>query len=328
MEQKILRVSTMVIVGALLLRLLSNVVPPITVSPEFASFMFFLQTGRLIRPANITFSPAPEETLPVTEQPAEPSLPSPTEPALLTFSPDAAESLTINCSFDYSADLPTLLTQPLSWDLIGEAPTVLILHSHATESYTGTYQETTAYHTLDIEQNLISIGSHLASLLEDGGIRVLHDTKLHDSPSYNDAYINSRSSAQDYLNKYPSIRLVLDLHRDSYEDDEGNQIVRTVFSQGTQLAQLMFVVGTDYAGYEHPDWQDNLALALKLQTQLEGICPGICRSINLRSQRFNQDLSPGSLLIEIGACGNTRQEALLAAEVLAEGILSLSNGSK
>lgn len=328
MEQKILRISTMVVVGALLLRLLSSVAPTITVSPEFASFMFFLQTGRLIRPSSISFSPAPEETTPAPEQPTQPSVLSPTEPALLTFSPDAAESLSINCSFDYSADLPALLTQPLSWDLTEEDPTVLILHSHSTESYTGTYQQTTAYHTTDTEQNLISIGSHLANLLEEGGIRVLHDTTLHDTPSYNDAYINSRASAQAYLAQYPSIRLILDLHRDSYEDEEGNQIVRTVFSQGTQLAQLMFVVGTDYAGYEHPDWQDNLALALKLQTQLESLCPGICRSINLRSQRFNQDLSPGSLLIEVGACGNTQQEALLAAEVLAEGILSLAHGSQ
>jgi len=328
MEQKVIRVSTMVIVGALLLRLLSAAGPTITVSPELASFLFFLQTGRLIRPSSISFSPPPEETIPTSEQPTYPLIPSPTEPALLTFSPEAAEALSINCSFDYTADLSALLTQPLSWDLTGEAPTVLILHSHATESYTGTYPETTAYHTTDTEENLISIGSHLANLLEEGGIRVLHDTTLHDTPSYNDAYINSRASAQDYLAQYPSIRLILDLHRDSYEDEDGNQIVRTVFSQGTQLAQLMFVVGTDYAGYEHPDWQKNLALALKLQTQLEGLCPGICRSINLRSQRFNQDLSPGSLLIEVGACGNSRQEALLAAEVLAEGILSLAHGSK
>lgn len=328
MEQKVLRISTIVIVGALLLRLLSAAAPTVTVSPALSSLMIFLQTGRLIRPASISFSPIPEDSLPAPEEMTEPSLPSQSESALLTFSPDAAESLSVNCSFDYTADLSALLTQPLSWDLTGDAPTVLILHSHATESYTGTYQETTAYHTMDTEQNLISIGRHLANLLEEGGIRVLHDTALHDTPSYSEAYTNSRASVQDYLNRYPSIRLVLDLHRDSYEDAEGNQIVRTVFSQGTQLAQLMFVVGTDYSGLNHPAWEENFALALKLQTQLEGICPGICRSIHLQSQRYNQDLSPGALLIEVGASGNTQQEALLATEVLAEGILSLAHGSR
>ncbi len=328
MEQKVLRISTIVIVGALLLRLLSAAVPTVTVSPALSSLMLFLQTGRLIRPASISFSPIPEDSLPAPEEMTEPSLPSQSESALLTFSPDAAESLSVNCSFDYTADLSALLTQPLSWDLTGDAPTVLILHSHATESYTRTYQETTAYHTMDTEQNLISIGRHLANLLEEGGIHVLHDTALHDTPSYSEAYTNSRASVQDYLNRYPSIRLVLDLHRDSYEDAEGNQIVRTVFSQGTQLAQLMFVVGTDYGGLNHPAWEENFALALKLQTQLEGICPGICRSIHLQSQRYNQDLSPGALLIEVGASGNTQQEALLTTEVLAEGILSLAHGSR
>ena len=89
----------------------------------------------------------------------------------------------------------------------------------------------------------------------------------------------------------------------------------------------MFVVGTDYGGLTHPNWQENLALALKLQTQLEALCDGICRNLNLRSQRFNQDLSAGALLIEVGASGNTRQEALRSAEILAKGILSLAHGS-
>ena len=89
----------------------------------------------------------------------------------------------------------------------------------------------------------------------------------------------------------------------------------------------MLVVGTDYGGLRHPQWQENLSIALKLQIQLEELCPGICRNINLRTQRFNQDLSPGAMLVEVGASGNTRQEALRAAEVLAKGIISLAHGS-
>lgn len=333
MEQKVLRVSTLVIVCALVLRLLSggilgNVLN-ISLSPEAAAVMIFLQTGRLVRPSHISFSPQ-QPTEPVQDAPTEPTEPTaPLQISIPTFSPEDASLIQINSSFTYSADLPTLLSQPLSWDLTGDEPTVLIVHSHGSESFapTGAYAESSPYHTLDTDHNMISIGAHVAELLRAGGISVLHDTALHDNPSYNASYNNSRASVQQYLQDNPSIRLVLDLHRDSFEDENGNQIVQSVFSQGSSFAPLMFVVGTDYGGFVHPNWQENLSLALKLQMQLEGLCEGICRNINLRSQRFNQDLSAGSLLIEVGASGNSRQEALRSAEILAEGILSLAHGS-
>ena len=132
----------------------------------------------------------------------------------------------------------------------------------------------------------------------------------------------------EYLAQDPSIRLVLDLHRDAYEDASGNPASPTVLFQGRKIAPLMFVIGTDYGGLTHPDWQQNLALALKMQTQLENLCPGICRNINLRTQRFNQDLSPGALLVEVGNAGNSYSEAIGAAEMLVQAILSLSHGSK
>lgn len=337
MEQKVLRVSTVVLVGALVLRLISTGVfgslLNITSSPQVSSWIVFLQTGRLMRPTNISFSSEPtEETKADPTVPTQPEATDPTQPApiLPVFSPEDAQTLTITSGFSYSADLSALLTKPLNWELSADAPTVLIVHSHGSESFapTGEYQETTPYHTLDKSHNMISIGTYVAQLLEAGGITVLHDTALHDDPSYNASYNNSRESIQRYLAQYPSIRLVLDLHRDSFEDEDGNQIVQTVFSEGTALAPLMLVVGTNYGGLEHPNWQENLALALKLQVQMESLCPGICRNINLRTQRFNQDLSAGALLVEVGASGNTRQEALRSAKILAEGILTLAHGSQ
>lgn len=327
MEQKVLRVSALVLACALILRLMSAGILgnflKFSLSPEVASWMIFIQTGRLVRPSNITFVPDPTEaTVPETAPPAE-------NPELPVFSQEDLQLLDITGSFSYSADLPGLLTQPLAWDLTDGQPAVLILHSHGSESFapTGEYEETSPYHTLDTRYNMVSIGAHVARLLEEGGITVLHDTTLHDNPSYNASYSNSRASMQQYLEQYPSIRLVLDLHRDSIEDEAGNQIVQSVFAQDTSLAPLMLVVGTDYGGLTHPQWRENLSLALKLQTQMEKSCPGICRNINLRTQRFNQDLSAGALLVEIGASGNTRQEALRSAEILAEGILSLARGS-
>ena len=327
MEQKVLRFSTVVIVVALILRLLGGTGLDFVLSPKAASWMFFLQTGRLSKPVNIEFTDPTKATTPTA-----PSTPAPSQPTaaqLPAFSPDDAKAITVSSGFTYQADLPALLSQPLSWDLTGSEPTVLIVHSHGTESFTGSdYTETSPYHTLDANHNMLSIGAYVAKLLEAGGISVIHDTAIHDNPSYDLSYTNSRRSVQEYLKRYPTIRLVLDLHRDSYEDAAGNQIAHTVFSEGETLAPLMFVVGTDYGGLTHPNWQQNLSLALKLQTQLESFCPGICRNLNLRTQRFNQDLSVGSLLVEVGASGNTHAQALKAAEVLAKGILSLAHGSK
>ena len=327
MEQKVLRAGALALACAFLLRLFSINWDSSSLSPKIASIIMLLQTGRLVRPSQIVFSPAPTE--PVSTDDTTPT--NPTEEIFIpTFSAQDAGSIKINCSFSHTADVPGLLTQPLQWDLTGNEPTVLILHSHGTESFapTGNYTETTPYHTMDTSHNMISVGAYVAELLQQNGISVLQDTTLHDTPSYNAAYSNSRRSIQDYLEKYPSIRLVLDLHRDSIEDEKGNQVVQSVFSQDTTYAPLMFVVGTDSSGLTHPNWQNNLSLALKLQALLEGICPGICRDISLRTQRFNQDLSDGALLVEVGASGNSRQEALRSAEVLVEGILSLAHGSK
>jgi len=329
MEQKVLRIGTAVIVGALILRLLGGISLNALRSPNVASWIFFFQTGRLAKPVSVESTEPPKTPEPTLPPSATPSPTEPTRDSIPTFSPEDAAAITVSSSFTWKADLQALVSKPLNWDLTGEEPTVLIIHSHSTESYSGGgYKEVSPYHTLDAQHNMLSIGAYVAELLEAGGISVIHDTAIHDNPSYDLSYTNSRKSVQEYLKRFPSIRLVLDLHRDSYEDAAGNQAAHTVFSQGEALAPLMFVVGTDYGGLTHPNWQENLSLALKLQTQLEELCPGICRNLNLRSQRFNQDLSVGSLLVEVGASGNTHAQALKAAEMLAKAVLSLSLGSK
>ena len=165
----------------------------------------------------------------------------------------------------------------------------------------------------------------VAEILEEGGIRVIHDRTLHDYPSYNGSYNHARAAVKDYLEEYPSIRLVLDLHRDASGDNR-NQMQTHATADGEDSAQLMLVVGSDASGLTHPQWEENLALALKLHSQLERINPGIMRYVNLRGQRFNQDLSPGMLLVEVGAAGDNHDKALNAAEVLARGIIALAKG--
>ena len=156
---------------------------------------------------------------------------------------------------------------------------------------------------------------------------MVHDRTLHDYPDYSGAYESARKEAQKYLAAYPSIQLILDLHRDALED-RGNQLPTSATVNGQPSAQLMLVVGTNAGGLTHESWEENVSLGLKLHAQLEQLAPGIMRPMSLRSQRFNQDLLPGALLVEVGAAGNTQAEALLAAEQLAEAIAALAKGTQ
>ena len=294
--------------------------------PNIASFLIYLETGRIVR-----FS-ASEEDIPVFA--GESAVPDfavqATEPQPVPeFSGADAAFVEIKNNTSKKPDVEALLETPLNWDLTGDEPAVLILSTHTTESYTKAgedYEETSAFRTLDEDYNMLSVAGRLAELLEAGGIRVVHDRQLHDYPSYNGSYSDARKSIESYLKEYPSIQLVLDIHRDA-AGDNANQMTTSAMVDGKKSAQLMMVVGTNGSGLNHPDWQENLALALKLHVQLERLNPGVCRPINLRSQRFNQDESPGALLIEVGAAGNTHAEAITAAEALAEGILALAGGA-
>ena len=322
------RVGTTAVCLAVVLRLFAAGVPEILwhrlVKPNIESFLTKKETGRDVRFSSSmgTFSPDFMESPP-------PLIPEPTEAPIPAFS--GSEEVDLYYAVRKNPDIEDLLAKPLTWNLFGEEPTVLILHTHATESYTKSegesYTESSAYRTLDEAYNMISIGDRVAELLEAGGITVIHDRELHDYPSYNGSYNDARKSMEDYLEEYPTIRLVLDIHRDASSDSSGNQMKTTATVNGKSSAQLMLVMGTNASGLNHPNWQENLALALKLQVQLERTAPGICRYINLRSQRFNQDESTGALLVEVGAAGNTHDEALTAAEVLAQGILALKNGA-
>lgn len=320
-----LRVGAAAILCALVFRLFSTGVLDSVASwltqPNTAAFLTYLETGR-----NVRFSASTEVFLEYfPESPAPAAQQAEAEPALPVFSAEDVSLLDMYYSCSLRPELEPLLTGPLDWDLTSGGPAVLILHTHTTESYTRAgepYVESSDYRTLDENYNMLSIGSRVAEILEENGISVLHDSQLHDYPSYNGSYTDARKSIQQYLEEYPSIRLVLDLHRDA--SDGANGQLRTLASvDGETSAQLMFVMGTNY-----DLWQENLSLALKLQVQLERQAPGITRPVNLRSQRFNQDLSTGALLVEVGAAGNTHDEALLAAEQLAYAIVALEKGTE
>ena len=312
MEQRALQIGAAVLALALLLRLGAR---QEDLTGQAGKALVFFSSGRLVT-----------ETEPIQVPETEPTQLQETA-AVPVFGQTEEALVQVNGNWD--GDTLALLQAPLSWDLRAEVPTVLILHTHATESYENTegYEESSPYRTLEEDYNMLCVGEAVAQLLEEGGIRVIHDKTLHDYPVYNDAYQNARQTISSYLEEYPSICLVLDLHRDAAEDANGVQKRETVEVEGNASARLMLVMGSDQGSLSHAQWQKNLSLAVKLQAQLEKTYPGLCRPIQLRASRYNQDLSTGALLVEVGTAGNTRQEALQAARYLAQGILALAGGA-
>ncbi len=313
-EQRCIRMSGTVLAFALALRLWTGgaflPVGQALEAPEVASFLLYLQTGRVVRSIS-------EESPPFFE-------PEPTAPAQAPFTAEDARYIQYTDNCGQNPDIAAALTEELSLDLSGKEPAVLILHSHTTESFTQTadrYEESSPYRTLDGGHNMIALGDIVAEKLEAAGISVLHDTELHDYPSYSDSYSLAAASTRDYLEAYPSLRLVLDLHRDAAESDSGQLVTRCTVG-GEKSAQLMFVMGTD-TRLKHPDWERNLSLACKLQVLLERENPGICRKMNLSKNRYNQHLGDYALLIEIGAAGNTLDQAKIAAGALGDALVSL-----
>ncbi len=212
-------------------------------------------------------------------------------------------------------------------------PEVLIVHTHATESY---MNEDRAYYTAqdnsrneDNSKNVVKVGEVLAEVLTKGGISVLHDKTHHDSPSYNQSYSRAKTTINEYLSKYPSIKVVVDLHRDSIAMTGNDKCKPVKEINGKKAAQVMLVVGSQtgtVSGF--PDWKQNLRLALRFQQTMEAAYPGLARAMLFCSRKYNMNLTKGSMLLEIGTDANTLEEACYSAELAGNALLSVLNTLK
>lgn len=236
------------------------------------------------------------------------------------FLSEQADLVKISGSCTLAYDKTALLTAPLDLPSAADGPQVLIVQTHSSEAYAQIpgqeYPETGLRSTLDPESSVIRIGAEIAAELESRGISVLHDQTVNDYPRYSGGYDRMEAVIQDYLAAYPSIRMVLDVHRDAFYAADG--AFGTTAESGR--AKVMLVVGTDENGLYHPDWQGNLSFALKLDTLLQTDHPGLSRGISLCPQRYNQHLTPLSLLCEFGSAGDTLEEALAAAGDFADSL--------
>ncbi len=205
---------------------------------------------------------------------------------------------------------------------------VLIIHTHTTESYAKTDSDVydTAYspRTTDKSQNMVAVGDVVTQKLEAVGIRTLHVTTIHDYPQYNGSYDRAKETIETYLEKYPSIEMVIDIHRDSITADDGTKTKPTVEINGKKAAQIMIITGCDNNGKLYfPEWRLNLRMAAQLQKQLTGDWEGLMRPLYFAPFRYNMHLTPNSLLVEFGTDVNTLEEALYSAEMFGQSLAQL-----
>lgn len=227
----------------------------------------------------------------------------------------------------YKIDIDKLKSEPLKFNLKKKDTEVIIYHTHTTETYSKDesldYEASGEFRTLDKNANVVRVGERLKECLENANVKVYHDTEYYDYPSYNLSYSKAGKAILNLTKKYTGAKIVLDIHRDAL--GTGNQIYRPIINvDGEDTAQILLVVGTNQGGLNHPNWRENLKFALKLQQKANEKCPGFCRYVSLRKERFNQQVSKGAIIVEMGATGNTMNEVLRATELFSEILLEVA----
>ena len=248
----------------------------------------------------------------------------------ITLEAGSIRNSTANADADLRAAVSTE-NLPFTIELNSDEPQVLILHTHATETYQTwpdlVYDRSFTARTRNTALNMCAVGARMAEVLNAAGINTLHDETLHDSPSYTESYDRSRATAEEYLRRYPSIKVVLDVHRDAIEDADGTRVKPVCTIDGESTAQVMIIAGCDNGStISLPNWRLNLRFAAAWEEAMESRFPGLTRPVLCGYRFYNQDLTTGSLLIEIGGHGNTLEEALRGGELAAQALAELLGG--
>ena len=219
-------------------------------------------------------------------------------------------------------DIASILKEKIDLSVSKDKPSVLIFHTHTTETYQildrGFYETDFKTRTKDSGQNMLRVGKAICEEIEKLGYKVIHDTEIHDL-SYNGAYAHSRKKVEEYLKKYPTIQIVLDIHRDAIQQSDGTKIKPTATIQGKKAAQIMIISGCQEKGNpieNFPDWRYNLTFAVHLQNMLETLFQGITRPLYFCPRKYNMNLSHCSLLVEVGSDANTLEEAVYTGKCL------------
>ncbi|MEG1316876.1 MAG: stage II sporulation protein P [Oscillospiraceae bacterium] len=268
----------------------------------------------------------PRESLPPF--PSEVKIPKkekpPEDKKIVVLPTTIAGGMVLSNDTSFKVDLEALVSQGPSTKLPTEGMQVLIIHTHGSEAFSpdatsGEYMPTDSFRSSDTRYNIVRVGDEITACLESYGISVLHDREIYDYPSYTGSYARSGAAIEKHLAEHPEIAIVLDVHRDAIGTDD--VIYKTVAeANGQPCSQLMLLAGTGENGLAHPNWQENLKLALYLQSAVIEKHPTLARPIALKKERYNQQLTQGSLILEVGSSGNTLSEVLCAARLFAESV--------
>ncbi len=245
---------------------------------------------------------------------------------------NSPENIRIKNSTKKTFDISTLLTEKIDIDIPDKGAVILIVHTHTCESYTPTlknnYSPSDPNRTENEEYNIVRVGKEMKKDFEAMGVSVIHDTTMHDYPSYSGCYKRSLNTIEQEVKKNPSIRFVLDIHRDALVLNDGQKLrLHTKINEET-VAQPMLVVGTGESGLLHERWLENFKVALRIQNKFNILYPGFARDIDLTQHRYNQHVTMGSLIIEVGANGNTLEEAINSSKYITKAITEVINDLK
>lgn len=230
----------------------------------------------------------------------------------------------IGLNFDIEQELD--IRPNINVETNSDSPQVLILHTHTTESfahgYNGKFPAGYNFRSKDESRNIVAIGAIIANILNENGINTIHSNALHDYPVFSGSYARSEVTAKYYLEKYPSIEIVLDVHRDSIARADGTRVRPLANINGRNTAQIMLLNGAQYGRVSSlPNYRENLRFGLRVQQSMEEKFPGLSRPLMLNDQRYNQHLANGALLVEVGSEVNTFSEAVNAAEFFARSLV-------
>ena len=331
-RRKRIRPDLLILVGVVLVLILALVMPKENQNPTTPTEEPVVTT----QPTTI-----PPTTIPPTTIPPEtvPPITIPTSP--LTFTEDDYGLLYIRSKSETKglsdkSEIVKALERKLSWDLQDPSVTVLIIHSHISESYTLNENQVPdesyifrneEFRTDDERYNMIAIGKCVAEILQDSGINVIHETQTFEVPNYDYAYSTASKYLEETLKKNPGICLILDLHRDAIQNSDGTQWAPTVTVGETTMAKVSILVG--YNESKNTAWNKNLSYAAKLGAQLNHNVPDIFRMLVIadHKRQYNQNFGPVSVIVEIGTAGNSLEEAMNTAEIVAKTVAQLAPGA-
>ncbi len=293
------------------------------------------EEGEVVSPTVVTTTTTAEPTTTTVTTTTTTAVPSPSDSVLkpvcetrLGNSGTQTAGIYIRNSTGYKVDAEAALKSRADCKIkLNAGYQVLIIHTHTTESYaltdSDTYDTSYSPRTADKSRNVIAVGNVIAEKLESVGIKTLHVTTVHDYPQYNGSYNRAEETIKEYLEQYPSIEMVIDVHRDAMTKEDGAKIKPTVEIDGKKAAQVMIITGCDNHGkLVFPEWRKNFIMAVQLQKKLYSD-NGLMRPLYFAPFRYNMHLTPNSLLIEFGTDVNTLEEALYSAEMVGKGLAEL-----